>query len=261
MDSDFSEFSYGYAVTEEIVRHLKAHIISTPEFPSLYEEGTKGGYDVKIPARGKPVFLQFKLSEYLGRTNSKEYKDSILSIPYYRMHLRALRYSEQHNLLMDLENSGESVFYIAPEFHLLTELNDFYLRNVVVNNSAAFSPLNIGPLPDDGPHYVVFERESVVGFLRSDDTKRVSKISLKEGFLEFVQTFDINTRQIDESAFREISEKMVEALKRTKQHLWKYQKTIDIAGVERIVAQRSPIEAVAYMTRTFFDSELLVLPD
>jgi hypothetical protein len=66
MNPDFSEFSYGYAVTEELVASLKATVVAAPIFPSLYEEGKKGGgYDVKIPLSGKPIFLQFKLSNHL----------------------------------------------------------------------------------------------------------------------------------------------------------------------------------------------------
>ena len=55
----FSEFSYGYAVTEDIVRSnnpLKA----APIFPSLRNEGTQGGFDVKLDLPGSPLFLQFQ---------------------------------------------------------------------------------------------------------------------------------------------------------------------------------------------------------
>src|SRR5262245_45681687 len=146
MNPDFSEFSYGYAVTEEMVASLKAVIIGAPIFPSLYEEGKKGGgYDLKIPLAGKPIFLQFKLSDYLKKRSAKEHQQGKLRVPYYRMHLRPLRHSDQHNLLLDLDTSGETVFYIAPEFHLPEELNDHYLRKRVVQNSVAFRPRDIGP--------------------------------------------------------------------------------------------------------------------
>lgn len=71
MHPDFSEFSYGYAVTEELATKNNARVIAAPRFPSFYEEGRKGGYDVKAPLIGKPVFLQFKLSDYLERRNAK----------------------------------------------------------------------------------------------------------------------------------------------------------------------------------------------
>jgi len=43
MHSDFSEFSYGYAITEELATLNKAKIVAAPRFPSLYEEGKEGG--------------------------------------------------------------------------------------------------------------------------------------------------------------------------------------------------------------------------
>lgn len=128
MKPDFSEFSYGYAVTEELVSQDTASVIAAPVFPSLYAEGRKGGgYDVKIPLVGTPVFLQFKLSEQLQRTNAKEHRAGLLSVPYLRMHLRPTRHSDQHNLLLALESSEEAVFYVAPEFVRPDELNSHYL--------------------------------------------------------------------------------------------------------------------------------------
>jgi hypothetical protein len=183
MNPDFSEFSYGYAITEEIVASLKAVIIGVLQslvFPSLYEEGKKGGgYDLKIPLAGKPVFLQFKLCDYLKRRSAREHQQGWLNVPYYRMHLRPLRHSDQHNLLLDLETSGESVFYITPEFHLPEELNDFYPRKVVVANSAAFSPGDIGALPDDDAHYLAFHRGSPIALRRSSEPVQIMKRSLK----------------------------------------------------------------------------------
>jgi hypothetical protein len=182
MKPDFSEFSYGYAVTEELVAKNKASLIAAPLFPSLYGEGKEGGgYDVKIPTIGTPVFLQFKLSDQLERKNAKEHSAGLLGIPYFRMHIRPSKHSDQHNLLLTLEASGEAVYYIAPEFHRSEELNDFYLRSVVVANSAAFRPSAIGPMPDDDEHYVVFEKGSTVGYRCSDESKDVAKLNLHEG--------------------------------------------------------------------------------
>lgn len=183
MKPDFSKFSYGYAVTEELVTQHKASLIAAPLFPSLYDEGKAGGgYDVKIPITGTPVFLQFKLSDQLERKNAKEHRDGLLGIPYFRMHIRPNKHSDQHNLLLALETSGETVYYIAPEFYRPEELNDFYLNSVVVANSAAFTPSAIGPMPDDDQHYVVFERGSTIAFRCSGEPKEVAKLNLHDGF-------------------------------------------------------------------------------
>lgn len=62
MKPDFSEFSYGYAVTEELASSLKARLVGSPIFPSLYEEGQSGGgYDVKFPTSGAALFSSIQV--------------------------------------------------------------------------------------------------------------------------------------------------------------------------------------------------------
>jgi hypothetical protein len=260
MKPDFSEFSYGYAVTEELVSAHKAAVIAAPLFPSLYDEGKSGGgYDVKIPLAGKPVFLQFKLSDQLERSNSKEHKSGLLGLPYYRMHIRPSKHSDQHNLLLDLEASGESVFYIAPEFHLPAELNSFYLSGSVVVNSAAFSPQAIGAMPDDDEHYLVFERGASISYRCSDESKEVLKFNLANGLQPILTERGKKSRDLDEGGLREISNRMLKVLESGEQRLRSRKKSIDIPGLRRIVDNRNPVESIGYMARTFFDAELLVL--
>lgn len=260
MKPDFSEFSYGYAVTEELISKHKAAVIAAPLFPSLYDEGKAGGgYDVKIPLVGKPVFLQFKLSDQLERSNSKEYKSGLLGLPYYRMHIRPAKHSDQHNLLLDLEASGESVFYIAPEFHLPAELNFFYLNRSVVVNSAAYSPQVIGPMPDDDEHYIVFERGASIGYRCSDEIKEVPKFSLANGLQPILAERGKKSRDLGEGGLRDISNRMLSVLASGEQRLRSRKKSIDIPGLRKIVDNRDPVESIGYMARTFFDAELLIL--
>jgi hypothetical protein len=261
MKSKISEFSYGYTVTEEIVTSLKASVVAAPFFPSLYEEGkVGGGYDVKIES-GIPIFLQFKLSDYLERPNSKEHRDGHIGIPYYRMHLRSKRNSEQHTLLLDLEAKGESVFYIAPEFHQTSELNDFYLRKSIISNSAAFSPKDIGDIPDDEEHYVVFERGSSHGFFCSNHPVKIRKASLKDGIIKLLQSHNAAIKKLDEPEFRNIADKMIDVLSAAEKRLKLTKDYIDIDGIRRITSNRTPIASIGYMARTFFDAEFLIIPN
>lgn len=257
MKADFSEFSYGYAVTEEIVAKNKATLIAAPLFPSLYEEGKAGGgYDVKIPLTGTPVFLQFKLSDYLGRANAKEYPSPMSKLPYYRMHLRPRNHSDQHQLLIDLEVSGESVFYIAPEFHRATEFNKFYLTKNVVSKSAIISPTDIGSLKDDEEHYVVFERGSSIGYFCSDNPIAIKKNSLAEGLNHFLQSRDIHSRSFGEEGLYQIRNHMVSVLRHTRRF-----RNFDLEVLDLIVSNRPTIAAVGYISRTFFNAELLILTE
>jgi len=259
MRPDFSEFSYGYAVTEELVRSLRAAVAGAPIMPSLNDEGKKG-YDLKLPSKGKPVFLQFKLSDYLKKRSAREYQVDLLDVPYYRMHLRPTRHSDQHNLLLDLELAGEAVFYIAPEFHLPAELNDAYLRRAVISRSAAFRPSEIGALPDDDPHYLSFERGAPLAFRCSSDPIEVPKRSLKDGLLPVIEAADVQERDLGTEGLRSISDRMLEVLGRSEEREPERKKPVDLEGVRRIAAERAPEQAIGYMARTFFDAELLVIP-
>jgi hypothetical protein len=65
MISEFTEFSYGFAITHELVLQNSGSVFAAPEFPSLIREGqVGGGYDVRLDF-GNWLFLQFKLSEYM----------------------------------------------------------------------------------------------------------------------------------------------------------------------------------------------------
>jgi hypothetical protein len=77
-----SEFSYGYALTEEIVSYHRHKMKVAPVFPSLYKEGKDGyGYDVSIDVLGIPIFLQFKLSDYMkGRKKLKKLYTNFLQV-------------------------------------------------------------------------------------------------------------------------------------------------------------------------------------
>ena len=177
MKPEMSEFSYGFAFTSELVSSLGSHLLAAPQFPSLQQEGKPGGgYDVKIDY-GLPLFLQFKLSHHLTRTNSKEYR--LMGGAYYRWHMHALRHSAQHGLLLDLESKGHDVFYIAPVFHQTAELNTHYLAGSIVDESAAFRPGEIGPLPDDQEHYVVFNNRPLA-YRCSDNPLQVEFRMMKD---------------------------------------------------------------------------------
>lgn len=275
MKPDISEFSYGYAVTEELVAKARATVIAAPIFPSLYQEGQKGGgYDVEVPLKGSPIFLQFKLSDHLKRSSAKEHQAGLIGIPYYRMHLRPLKHSDQHNLLLELENSGEAVFYIAPEFYLPAELNKFYLSRTVVNNSAAFSPIDIGTLPDDEEHYVVFEKGSTFGHRCSSEPEKIQRVDLRQGFNNLLKERGIEARPLGLDGLRQLSLKMLKTIEKTTSRnmspdaaptmvvlsdIRSIATPEEAAGARQIVESRSPIESSAYLARTFFGCELIVV--
>ena len=158
MRPDISEFSYGYAVTDELIHWHGIGLTAAPVFPSLYREGQQGGgYDVMLQGPGLPLFLQFKLSDCMVTNRAREAQQGLLRVPFYRMHLRPARHSMQHRMLLQLDRSGQEVYYCAPAFHKQYELNRFFLDHLILDSSLRIRPSHIGELPDQGDHYLAFQ--------------------------------------------------------------------------------------------------------
>jgi hypothetical protein len=157
---EISEFSYGFALTNELVGWEE--LFAAPIFPSLLEEGKAGGgYDVKLDRPGAPLYLQFKRSEYMTRRLAREYRrvsdqGGSLSVPFYRFPITEAAKSDQHELLLALDTAQNHVFYAAPRFHRLSEINDAWCASAVASRSVFVSPSQMGSL-DDERHTVAFD--------------------------------------------------------------------------------------------------------
>ena len=110
MKPEISEFSYGFALTNELVGWVA--LSAAPVFPSLIEEGKAGGgYDVKLDRPGVPLFLQFKRSHCMVRRTAKEHQAVValggtLNVPYYRFPITEATTSDQHELLLALDDGS-----------------------------------------------------------------------------------------------------------------------------------------------------------
>ena len=159
MKAEFSEFTYGYSLVHELVDSLSCTAV--PIFPSLIEEGKKGGgYDAKLLSKkGKLLYLQFKLSDWMKARNAREYKirGHSLSLPYYRFEITSRRISKQHKLLLALESVEPLTFYAAPAFHLIEEINAHWNQSSATPNSVFVKPRSIGNLYDYYTHRVCFD--------------------------------------------------------------------------------------------------------
>ncbi len=127
MEPEISEFSFGYAVTDAVVHDICVPVTAAPVFSSLYKEGVRG-WDVAIPIAGVPLFLQFKLCHHMVRNTSREAREGWLRPPFYRIYLRTYPPHDQHQMLLDLEHTGQQVLYVAPAFHTLTDMNNAFLH-------------------------------------------------------------------------------------------------------------------------------------
>src|SRR5207244_4374522 len=66
------------------------------------------------------------------------------------------RRPNQHQLLLDLEAGGNQVYYVAPSFYLISELNAYYSGRCVLAESAVVSPGALGAYPEGEPHHFSF---------------------------------------------------------------------------------------------------------
>ena len=164
MKAEFSEFTYGFSLVNELAKTLTCTAV--PIFPSLLEEGKEGGgYDVELllSKKGKALYLQFKLSDWMKARSAREYKipGHSLSLPYYRFKITSERISEQHSLLLSLEDKQPLTFYAAPAFYLKEDINTYWSSDSVTRNSVFAKPSSIGALPDNNPHRVCFDATSM----------------------------------------------------------------------------------------------------
>jgi hypothetical protein len=254
MKPEISEFSYGYCIVEQISRDV-AEITAAPFFPSLIQEGREGGYDVMVTRGGSPLFLQFKLSDHLEKSAAREAKAKIMGLPYYRMHLRSPRYSDQHAMLMELEISrGQEVYYVAPLFHTPEELNDAYLNRQVFERSVFIKPSFIGPIPDLREHYVVFNAEKTVfcSTPKEIDHAAVSSDSFIANAKKIVETGK-NIIE-DQVGMENLMENMIQIVSPSSEKgFWPGINSLRSRG------DRSPLEHAAYLARTFLGCEMLLM--
>lgn len=158
MESDFSEFSYGYAAIREAELGLSTIYKQSgaPKLPSLVEE-EKLGYDVRLAFVDFVLFLQFKRSSWVSRRHPNSPTWPATLAPHYRYSIDTN--GHQHQALADLENELAatpgvgSVYYTAPVFHTQRDFDLSYGSGQVLSRSTLVPPSDIGL--SDGTHHVV----------------------------------------------------------------------------------------------------------
>lgn len=159
MKVGYTEFSFGYAFTENLLRSVATRSTGAPHFPNLIQEAQLG-YDVRIDFPGCPLFFQYKLPELMVRNTAAEIAQHALaglSVPFFRMSLMRRDLSQQHQLLINWEHKfPNTVYYATPSFQNIGSFNAAYNVAQVHQQSVFFSPANIGPLQDNKQHVVEY---------------------------------------------------------------------------------------------------------
>jgi hypothetical protein len=257
MRPNISEFSYGFALTSELIQSPGRNITAAPVFPSLLQEGQSGGgWDVRVDDAGVPLFLQFKLCDYMTRRTCAEVKKAAFNVPCYRMHLRSAKISRQHEMLLDLEAQGQEVYYSAPSFHEPEHLNDVFLSRTVRASSVWVKPSDIGPLPDTKDHHLSFEPGGPWTFF--SEPRRIEK---RREFEQVAEELENRLRRegkdlMSGGGLRHLADR-VEAIA---------EKRRDIGLVEKHRTKRTlidvpPLQRVAYYASVFLESQMFVVQE
>lgn len=270
---EFSEFSYGYALVDNIIHGGFGPAVGAPIFPSLKAEGSKGGgYDVKIPLCPVPLFLQLKIPQIV--TRGSYLMPSEFFAPYYRMHLRTTP-KNQHNMLCELESEGNDVLYATSAFDTEADLNKHYTARKVVDHSAFFSPLDIGWMDDD-KHHVAYDTHHDYGWARS--TPKKLRLSHKASFWKerLIEKTGKATEKKPEKFLATVLSGVVDAIYENGQYkgdLHRYQSGgadgLGREGKELIITTHAryhsiekgelSLKRISYLSRTYLGCEFFVL--
>ena len=208
MRAEFSEFSFGYSLLENLIGGFGARTLGPPLFPSQRAEA-RLGYDVRVDLRACPVFLQFKLSDKIRRISSAGIR--ALGSPHGRFGLLSNHRFQQHRALLVLESAGNAVFYAAPAFHSRAELSDAYLRRAVVEQSAFFRPSDIGHLPAGRSHNVAFSLTKAMAFRVSRTPKAIRLFQGESLFRREIQKLCGSPQSLEPSAIRSLKLRLLDA--------------------------------------------------
>lgn len=251
MKPEISEFSYGFALTNEIVSW--SDLRAAPVFPSLIEEGREGGgYDVKLQLPAAPLFLQFKRSEYMTRRSAREYRNvrdqgGRLSVPFHRFPITEAPTSNQHDMLLGLDVAPNYVFYAAPRFHTLDEINHAWTTNGVASSSVFIAPSQIGSLDDD-PHTIAFDGAQI---WRCSEPARVEGLDSEQLLAKLLGAIQEDIRPLKEK-LPELVEELRQAEVRGRARIEERRRAADALALEaRRARRRDGPEEVLSEDKTF----------
>jgi hypothetical protein len=253
----FSEFSYGYALTENLVSNQGGTVTVAPIFPSLIEEGNVG-FDVLISRPSVPLFLQFKLSHRMVRRSAAETRAGDFDPPFFRMHLRSSAQSNQHSLLLALEQEGNNeVFYVAPAFYSRAELNEAYSAGQVWNQSFQLRPSQVGPL-DQNDHHIAFQFPGEWKVYSEESYRKRGETADPR---HLISRWERRVREERppplQARLRHLDEGMIAIVTR-RQHDMPEWRGIDVGPLERGL---TPLRRVSYLARHFFDCQFFVVTE
>jgi hypothetical protein len=155
MKAEFSEYSYSFALSHELVNALRPDLAIVPLFPSLAIAAGPAG-EVSFAPEGCPLFIQFKLADYLERPYANYW--SLYDAPFFRVTVPERRFSNQHNLLRALSKLEPEIYYAAPAFHRQGTFNEFFAAGRILEESVLLPLRALPEVAEDRPHHITYRK-------------------------------------------------------------------------------------------------------
>lgn len=166
-----SEFTFGYAFLFEQTQAQWGGLRAAPILPSLQQEEL-AGWDARLPLNGVDFYYQFKLSDYLSRSNATYIRDGTYNGPYYRLWLHRRNNSQQHRRLRQHCIANPNTYYAAPEFNSIEDFNARFLARQITANCRII-PLNMcDDIADGVQHSITFQRGDPGWIFHSEPKRR-----------------------------------------------------------------------------------------
>ncbi|MDQ3013852.1 MAG: hypothetical protein M3X11_24510 [Acidobacteriota bacterium] len=251
MKRKVSEFAYGFVLTHEL-RRSYGYLPTDVPLPGAEKKRRKAKVEGEADTtpRGYALFLQFKASEFMKRKNAGESK--LVGLPYFRFPIYRKTQSNQQALLTEVEKRGNLVFYATPKMHEAVNLNGAFFDERVVAHSLFVSPLDIGELPDNQNHRVVFSGDTKDVYF-CPKPRKLERAIHGEDFAERIkEALAVKEPELlDDDFFRVLAEDMVSLVSPNR-------RIFD--ELSRGKFEMTAATFANYLARTLFDCELLVIP-
>lgn len=247
--SRFNEREFEFCFNAEFVRKNSNALVGTPIIPSQRMENVLG-YDVQFRLQNgqftRSLFLQHKVTSYAEHRSGKN--ASIYNCyngPYFRFRIERLDKTRQHNLLVELAEKGEDVFYCAPIFVGIDSLQNHFVQDEVMDHSRFFDPEEMRRISDFEQHHVSFDPTGSFGFFHSEPTKLRTAHTWKD----MLQRLDI--KQIGLDYVEQLNTHLTDSVKQVFEA---------VPSVPDKVREKGTVMITSYMLRRYFNLEWLILP-
>jgi len=124
-----------------------------------------------MPTNATDFYYQFKLTDYLSRSNASFIADGTYATPYYRLAFHRKDNNRQHQRLRDHAAANPHTYYVAPEFNSADDFHAAFLGQHLTGQSRIIPVADCDDINDGDQHYITFQPNQV-GWIQHSKKKR-----------------------------------------------------------------------------------------